>query len=298
MTDINKHKETLTHFFQDKPKTNEIIIYGSKINSSIKDETKQLDCIIGVDNKKLWHKEIYTNQKDYYPSKIGYHIIKNFHGFFTTIDYLVYLPADNNFIKLGIINSSDLHNTLNNWHDFPTAGRLQKPVHILKNTPHLDIAYQKNILNAFKYNLLLLNKEKISQEELFISLINMSYNNSFRVLFKLENTNKATNILSENYDFFKETYLPNDYGVINNDHFIVDIEKLHSTIVDNNTPETLKKYILENKNYEISKIISSYLKHAVLPASTELIVRGTLLNGIAKTSKYGIRKRKKYLDSL
>jgi translocator assembly and maintenance protein 41 len=62
-----------------------------------------------------------------------------------------------------------------NWDTLYIAGRLHKPINIFKVNDEVQDAYKINLENALKVALMLSSKEKITEEELYLLIAQISY---------------------------------------------------------------------------------------------------------------------------
>lgn len=86
-----------------------------------------------------------------------------------------------------------LQRDLEQWETLYLAGRLHKPVKILRQDAKLAISTKMNLQNAVRASLLML-PERFSDEELFLKIAGLSYRGDFRMLVG-ENPYKVYNIV-------------------------------------------------------------------------------------------------------
>jgi translocator assembly and maintenance protein 41 len=86
-----------------------------------------------------------------------------------------------------------LQRDLEEWETLYLAGRLQKPVSILRQDAKLGLASKMNLENAIRVALLML-PDRFTEEELFLKIAGLSYRGDFRMLFG-ENPHKVYNIV-------------------------------------------------------------------------------------------------------
>ncbi len=82
---------------------------------------------------------------------------------------------------------------LEEWETFYIAGRLQKPVKILRNDAKVRLATKQNLQNALRAAMLML-PERFSEEDLYLKIAGLSYRGDFRMMFG-ENPHKVFNIV-------------------------------------------------------------------------------------------------------
>lgn len=83
-------------------------------------------------------------------------------------------------IKYGVMSVEDFCRDLNEWEWLYTSGRLQKPVTLLNQASGniktlLNDSIQYNLQSAVLYSLLLLNKQQVTEWELFLTITGLSY---------------------------------------------------------------------------------------------------------------------------
>lgn len=97
-----------------------------------------------------------------------------------------------------------LQRDLEEWETMYLAGRLQKPVKILRQDAKLGLATKKNLENAIRVSLLML-PERFTEEELYLKIAGLSYSGDFRMRIG-ENPYKVFNIVYAQMDAFREKY--------------------------------------------------------------------------------------------
>ena len=108
-------------------------------------------------------------------------------------------------IKYGVTTVDNLCSDLLNWKTLYLAGRMHKPIRIIKDDPRVRLAQQVNLTSAIRAALLTL-PEKFSERELFERIAGISYGGDIRMLLPAENRNKVGNIVQKQGPQFKELY--------------------------------------------------------------------------------------------
>ncbi|KAI5290560.1 Mitochondrial translocator assembly and maintenance protein 41, partial [Ascosphaera atra] len=107
----------------------------------------------------------------------------------------------------GVVNIDTLCNDLSNWETLYLAGRLQKPVKILRDHPKVRLANQMNLLSAVRVALLLL-PPTFTEHQLYSTIAGISYHGDPRMSLAGENPDKVNNIVSSQMDYFRRLYAP------------------------------------------------------------------------------------------
>lgn len=171
-----------------------------------------IDIVMSVDNPHQFHAQnLEMNPTHYSGLKIfGSKFIANYQDTLASGVYFnTLVPIENNLmIKYGVISNKNLIVDLLDWKDLYVAGRLQKPVEIIRSSSSSKIssALDINLENAVRAALLLL-PEKFTKFEFYCAITSLSYNGDFRMIFG-ENKNKVPNIVSPQLENFENLYLP------------------------------------------------------------------------------------------
>lgn len=96
-------------------------------------------------------------------------------------------------MKYGVISRRHITEDLHHWTDLYAAGRLHKPVHILKHDSLIEAAMQRNLESAIRTSLLLLPAE-FTELELYLAMASLSYVGDPRMLIG-ENPKKVTGLI-------------------------------------------------------------------------------------------------------
>ena len=121
--------------------------------------------------------------------------------------YNPYVTVNGTLIKYGVVNLDTLCNDLSTWDTLYLAGRLQKPVKILRDDPRVRLANQVNLMSAVRTALLLL-PSKFTEQDLYKTISGISYLGDPRMSFGAENLNKVSNIVINQLPNFRRLYAP------------------------------------------------------------------------------------------
>ena len=178
----------------------------------------QIDLILVVDDVKLWLEENYEKNKEHYTGlsrifgpKYSYGLIRNqfpmaFYPNITLQGFDAHSKESSNIeIKYGIISKEDFMKDQTDWEIFSVCGRLHKPVRFFKvdrNDVQLQNILNNNLISALNASMILNSSEKndqsefVSQEDIFLQVIGLSYMGELRTYLKAESANKRQKILA------------------------------------------------------------------------------------------------------
>ncbi|EAU39255.1 conserved hypothetical protein [Aspergillus terreus NIH2624] len=118
-----------------------------------------------------------------------------------------YVTVNGTLIKYGVVNLDTLCRDLSSWDTLYLAGRLQKPVKILRDHPKVRLANQMNLLSAVRVALLLL-PEQFTEFQLYSTIAGISYMGDLRMVLPAEDPKKVNNIVSGQMANFRRLYAP------------------------------------------------------------------------------------------
>ena len=124
------------------------------------------------------------------------------------VKFRVTPPADislSQMIKYGITTVDNLCSDLLNWRTLYLAGRMHKPLRIIKDDARVRLTQQVNLTSAIRAALLTL-PEEFSEVELFERIAGISYTGDPRMMLPAENRGKVGNIVRKQSPQFKELY--------------------------------------------------------------------------------------------
>jgi translocator assembly and maintenance protein 41 len=110
-------------------------------------------------------------------------------------------------VKYGVVNIETLCRELSEWNSLYIAGRMHKPVKILRNDPRVLLSNHVNLLSAVRVALLLL-PETFSEHQLYTTIAGLSYMGDPRMSLPAENPYKVANIVNSQLANFRRLYLP------------------------------------------------------------------------------------------
>lgn len=171
---------------------------------------KMIDFIFGVTHTQHWHSLNMKQHRDHYSAlaSLGSGAVSYVQDKWGAGVYFnPYVVVNGILIKYGVVQLNTLEKDLAQWDTMYMAGRLQKPVKILRDDPKIRLANQMNLLSALRTALLLL-PPKFTEEELYGTIAGISYLGDPRMSLPTENPNKVKNIVGNNMKNFRRLYLP------------------------------------------------------------------------------------------
>ncbi|KAI9809449.1 MAG: Mitochondrial translocator assembly and maintenance protein 41 [Pycnora praestabilis] len=175
-----------------------------------KAEGKVIDFIFGVSYTQHWHSLNLQQNRNHY-SGLG-----SFGSAFVSrvqdnwgagVYFNPYITVNGTLIKYGVVNLDTLCRDLSEWDTLYLAGRLQKPVKILRDDARVRLANQVNLISALRTALLLL-PSTFAERDLYATIASISYMGDPRMSFPTENPNKVANIVANQIANFRTLYAP------------------------------------------------------------------------------------------
>lgn len=171
---------------------------------------KMIDFIFGVSYTQHWHSLNLHQHRDHY-SAIGsfgsgaVSAVQDKWG--AGVYFNPFVTVNGTLIKYGVVNLDTLCNDLSEWSTLYLAGRLQKPVKILRDDARVRLANQVNLISALRTALLLLPPD-FTELELYGTIAGISYMGDPRMSLPTENKSKVANIVGNNLPNFRRLYAP------------------------------------------------------------------------------------------
>jgi translocator assembly and maintenance protein 41 len=171
---------------------------------------KVIDFIFGVSHTQHWHAVNMTQNPSHYSAvrHLGSNVVSKIQDKWGAGVYFnPYITINGIMIKYGVVNLETLTRDLSQWDTLYLAGRLQKPVKILRDDPKVRLANQINLLSALRTALLMLGPT-FSEKELYTKIAGISYMGDPRMDFRGEDPNKIRNIVANQLPNFRQLYAP------------------------------------------------------------------------------------------
>ncbi|KAI0199211.1 mitochondrial matrix Mmp37 [Astrocystis sublimbata] len=171
---------------------------------------KMIDFIFGVSHTQHWHSLNLSQYRNHYSAlgALGSGAVSHVQDKWGAGVYFnPYVTVEGIQIKYGVVNLDTLCRDLSEWDSLYLAGRLHKPVKILRDDPRVRLSNQINLLSALRTALLLL-PPKFTEQELYATIAGISYLGDPRMSLPTENPKKVSNIVSHNMLNFRRLYAP------------------------------------------------------------------------------------------
>jgi translocator assembly and maintenance protein 41 len=175
-----------------------------------KGNQKMIDFIFGVSYSQHWHSLNLQEHRDHY-SAVGslgsYAVSKIQDSFGAGVYFNPYVTVNGTLIKYGVVNLDTMCKDLSEWNTLYLAGRLQKPVKILRDNPAVRLANQVNLIAAVRTALLLL-PEDFTEQDLYSAIAGISYTGDPRMSLGGDDPRKVNNIVENQLQHFRRLYAP------------------------------------------------------------------------------------------
>lgn len=169
-----------------------------------------IDFIFGVSYTQHWHSLNLQQHRDHYSAigSLGSSFISRVQdNYGAGVYFNPYVTVNGTLIKYGVVNLDTLCRDLSEWDTLYLAGRLHKPVKILRDDPRVRLANQINLISAVRTALLLLPPE-FTEQNLYGTIAGLSYLGDPRMALPAENPNKVANIVKYQLPNFRRLYAP------------------------------------------------------------------------------------------
>lgn len=155
---------------------------GYKYEQTEPSKLPMLDLILVVDDSEKWHADNMVCNDSHYSSLIplsSKYVARFQEQIPAFLWFNAYVPMKSKrysgrMMKYGVISKKHLLDDLTTWSNLYTAGRLQKPVRILKNNEAIEKAIKTNLESAVRTSLLML-PEQFEEVDLYLSIASLSY---------------------------------------------------------------------------------------------------------------------------
>ncbi|KAJ3983626.1 mitochondrial matrix Mmp37-domain-containing protein [Lentinula detonsa] len=226
------------------------------------------------------------------------------------------VPMNGVNIKYGVTTVDNLCSDLLNWNTLYLAGRMHKPLRIIKDDARVRLTQQVNLTSAVRAALLTL-PEHFSETELFERIAGISYTGDPRMILPAENRGKVGNIVKKQGSQFKELYhrlvvgLPGVHWPANMQYIQQDISPQARSLHLRKLPVNLifhlkQRYGLQTKEEEnqywvrlagdgeLPEMLNREIRTIVRRPATIQTMKGLMSAGLGKSIKYSTQKISKW----
>eukprot|EP00038_Savillea_parva_P012557 m.205449 g.205449 ORF g.205449 m.205449 type:complete len:417 (+) comp22937_c0_seq1:243-1493(+) len=240
---------------------------------------KMLDFVLAVDEPSVWHaRNMDINPTDYSQVArwLGPQRVSTLTDAAGGVYYNTLVPVAGRLIKYGVTSTHTLVTDLTEWNHFYLAGRLQKPVKILRDTPRVHAALIQNLDSAIAHAIAIL-PDTFTERDLFATIAGLSYAGDPRMVVG-ENPHKVLNIVDAQMSEFRRLYGERlvASGVVTDPS-----GQLRATKRDLKSPKT-----------------NTALHDTVRRSSSAQMALGVVSAGPLKTVRYASEKLGKWIDGL
>lgn len=171
---------------------------------------KMIDFVFGVTHTQHWHSLNLQQHRSHYSGlrSLGSSAVSHIQDDLGAGLYFhPFVTVNGTLIKYGVVNLETLCRDLAHWDTLYLAGRLQKPVKILRDDPKVRLANQVNLISALRTALLLL-PASFSEHDLYNTIAGISYLGDPRMSLGAENLHKVSDIVQHQLPQFRHLYAP------------------------------------------------------------------------------------------
>ncbi|KYK61293.1 MMP37-like protein [Drechmeria coniospora] len=201
--DVSGRSITEAEFRAVHPKPPEALVKAQK------GSPKMIDFIFGVSHTEHWHSINMKQHRDHYSAiaSLGSGLVSRVQDWGAGVYFNPYIEMNGMLIKYGVTSIQNLVKDLSTWDNLYLAGRLQKPVKILRDHPQVRLANQHNLIAAVRTAMLLLPPD-FTETQLYSAIAGISYLGDPRMALPTENKSKVANIVTNNVVHFRRLYAP------------------------------------------------------------------------------------------
>ncbi|KAF9533132.1 mitochondrial matrix Mmp37-domain-containing protein [Crepidotus variabilis] len=179
-----------------------------QLTQQAKEEPPMVDFMFAVTHPSHFHSINMQQHPSHYPLHarvLGSDYISRMQALGPGVWFNAYIPMKGVTIKYGVTTVDNLCSDLLNWDSLYLAGRMHKPLRIIKDDARVRLTQQVNLTSAVRAALLTL-PDSFSEAELFERVAGISYAGDPRMMLPAENRGKVGNIVRKQREQFKELY--------------------------------------------------------------------------------------------
>ncbi|KAH9969682.1 Mmp37-domain-containing protein [Russula dissimulans] len=188
------------------------VAYGSGVfeqdGYQAEKEAPMLDFLFAVTHPAHFHSiNMSQNPSHYamYARTLGSSFVSRVQEVVPGVWFNAFVQAKGRTIKYGVTSVDNLCSDLLNWNSLYLAGRMHKPLRIIKDDARVRLTQQVNLTSAVRAALLTLPAE-FSEKQLFETIAGISYRGDLRMVLPGENRGKVGNIVRKQGPQFRELY--------------------------------------------------------------------------------------------
>eukprot|EP00605_Chrysophyceae_sp_TOSAG23-4_P002969 GSChrysophyteH1.ASY1.ANO1.3271.1 assembled CDS len=257
-----------------------------------------LDMIFAVDDPAAWHLENKRQNPSHYTSLITELIAHFQENYGASVWFNAMVPmgitaAPQRLMKYGVISTAALVEDLSEWKSLYIAGRLHKPVKLLRSPgsetmtagPDLRSLVRHNRRFALATALLLQEPEvEVCEERLHATIAGLSYTGDPRMGIA-ENPEKIANLVNPLGAAYRALYRPHLQAL--EESGVLELPKLSSS------SETSIKTLLQTPHGLTPATVSTSVARIVRRSATTQSIKGLVTIGFFKSAVYSLQKVKK-----
>ncbi|KNE71740.1 hypothetical protein AMAG_16045 [Allomyces macrogynus ATCC 38327] len=192
--------------------------YGSAVFPQEGNSGSMVDLILGVTHPTHWHSiNLHQNRHHYsFLGSLGSSTVAALQDAAWAgagVSYNPYVEIDGVMVKYGVVGIDRLCSDLTEWDTLYLAGRMHKPIQVLRHDSRVLLCQRTNLVNALRVVFLMHATTDptapLTEDELYRRVAGLSYLGDFRMRFKyLENPHKVANMVAKQHEFFEHIYRP------------------------------------------------------------------------------------------
>ncbi|KII86798.1 hypothetical protein PLICRDRAFT_43460 [Plicaturopsis crispa FD-325 SS-3] len=181
---------------------------GYKVPQAPGEKAPMLDFMFAVTHPAHWHSINMQQHPSHYPlhaRALGSGFVSGVQEIAPGVWFNTLVQMNGVTIKYGVTTVDNLCSDLLNWRSLYLAGRMHKPLRIIKDDARVRLTQQVNLASALRASLLTL-PSSFPPSELFTRIAGFSYAGDPRMLLPAENRGKVANIVRGQEAQFAELY--------------------------------------------------------------------------------------------
>ncbi|EMD39857.1 hypothetical protein CERSUDRAFT_150598 [Gelatoporia subvermispora B] len=274
-------------------------------------ERPMLDFMFAVTHADHWHSINMQQHPGHYP----------LHARIPGVWFNAFVPMKGATIKYGVTTIDNLCSDLLNWNSLYLAGRMHKPLRIIKDDARVRLTQQVNLTSAVRAALLTLPAH-FDERMLFERVARMSYAGDVRMALPAENRGKVANIVSAQREQFRELYhrlavaLPGVHWPVYTDQIQQDDAPTARAALLRKLPQHLRQRVTDRyasapgmppreadegafwtkvaADRELPNIIEHEIANIVRGPSAVQTLKGVVSAGPVKSARYSAQKVRKW----